>query len=148
MTHRLRSSSPPRPWRVLLRLFARLPHGDALLGDLDEEFYRHIIPERGPRRARLWYRAQVLKSIPPLSYVSVRPFMNKPPVKKGPRMQSFLRLGETRAAFALRRLRSWLKQLVTRWIGARDRILFTSRREWSDPSRSKQTGRARPRRIR
>jgi hypothetical protein len=41
--------------------------GDALLGDLDERFYR-IAREYSPGRARFWYWFQVIISLRPLAW--------------------------------------------------------------------------------
>ncbi len=45
-------------------LFAILPKAlrDPLMGDLQEEFYRDVIPRYGQARAQWWYRLQVVKS--------------------------------------------------------------------------------------
>ncbi len=41
------------------------PHQrDYILGDLAEEFQRHVLPQRGAVRAHLWYWQQVFRSIP------------------------------------------------------------------------------------
>jgi predicted permease len=37
---------------------------DVMLGDLDEEFARHVMPTRGRVRARAWYWRQVIRSMP------------------------------------------------------------------------------------
>jgi hypothetical protein len=37
---------------------------DYILGDLAEEFQRHVLPQRGAVRAHLWYWQQVFRSIP------------------------------------------------------------------------------------
>jgi len=37
---------------------------DVLLGDLDEEFERLVVPSRSHRRARGWYWSQVIRSLP------------------------------------------------------------------------------------
>lgn len=54
---------PDLPRRLLERL---LPPADrqAVIGDLDEEFRRHVAPARGARSAALWYWRQALLSIP------------------------------------------------------------------------------------
>ncbi len=57
---------PPRLSRAVLRQAARLTYAEALIGDLEEEFLTHRVPELGVFRARLWYRRQALRSLPPL----------------------------------------------------------------------------------
>lgn len=56
---------PPALAQALLRHLADPVRRDAMLGDLDEEFHDHVVPERGLRQARLWYWRQALKSLPP-----------------------------------------------------------------------------------
>ena len=48
---------------VLTRLLPG-PVGEALLGDLDEEYRTHVLAERGRLRAGIWYWRQVALSIP------------------------------------------------------------------------------------
>jgi hypothetical protein len=49
-------------------LEAALPpaDGEAIAGDLHEEFREHVLPARGPWLARWWYRWQVARSLAPL----------------------------------------------------------------------------------
>jgi len=54
----------PRLSRAVLRWVAGNAGASAMVGDLEEEFHEHILPERGPRKARAWYRRQALRSIP------------------------------------------------------------------------------------
>jgi putative ABC transport system permease protein len=56
-------SVPELASAILRRL---LPERDreAVLGDLIEEYHRHVLPERGRARARLWFWHQVLRSVP------------------------------------------------------------------------------------
>ena len=49
----------------ILRQLAGSTHGDAMVGDLDEEFHEHVVGERSLFAARMWYRAQVIKSLGP-----------------------------------------------------------------------------------
>jgi putative ABC transport system permease protein len=59
-------NSAPRPPRLASWCISRLRlqgDGDALLGDLEEEF-NHILGTRGAGSARLWYIRQVLVSLP------------------------------------------------------------------------------------
>ncbi len=58
--------SSPRLARWLVERAAGRVHGPALVGDLEEEFYDHILPTRGPTRAVLWYWGQALGSAGPL----------------------------------------------------------------------------------
>ena len=56
--------TPPRfPRRVLRRLVPREAR-DVLVGDLDEEFERHIAPTRSRLSAGWWYWREVVRSIP------------------------------------------------------------------------------------
>ena len=57
---------PPRIARALLDLLAGPADDGCLRGDLDEEFRRHVLPERGPGGAARWYWAQTLRSLPAL----------------------------------------------------------------------------------
>jgi putative ABC transport system permease protein len=59
--------NPPPGSRLAARVLGRIlaPRKlDYLLGDLLEEYRRHILPERGKIRATLWYWQQVVRSIP------------------------------------------------------------------------------------
>ena len=56
---------PPRLARWLLAVLLPADERHAVLRDLDDEFARHVSPERGPRAARAWYWRQVLGSIRP-----------------------------------------------------------------------------------
>ena len=56
----------PPPWsRAILRAFCRGDLRDAILDDLDEVYTREV-HARGVRRARWWYRGQVIRSVPSL----------------------------------------------------------------------------------
>jgi putative ABC transport system permease protein len=57
------SNRPPRIARWLLRRMLDGPARSAIIGDLDEEFARFIVPSRGRRKARRWYWQQTLTSI-------------------------------------------------------------------------------------
>ncbi len=56
-------ATPPRLARWLLRRALDGPARSAIVGDLDEEFARFVVPERGLRAARRWYWSQSLTSI-------------------------------------------------------------------------------------
>lgn len=58
--------------RRLLRWIAGPARADTILGDLDEELTAFQERERGARRARSWYRRQVLRSLAPLAWERVR----------------------------------------------------------------------------
>ena len=58
-----RTAVPPRLARWLLRRTLDGPARSAIVGDLDEEFARFILPQRGLRQARRWYWRQALSSI-------------------------------------------------------------------------------------
>ena len=60
-------TSRPRGSRLaaaILGVFLAPRQCDYILGDLAEEFQRHILPQRGALRAHLWYWQQVFRSIP------------------------------------------------------------------------------------
>ncbi|MGH9792478.1 MAG: ADOP family duplicated permease [Candidatus Acidiferrales bacterium] len=57
------SEQSPRLARGLLRLGLRGAAREAVMGDLEEEFHRHVLPEIGPRTARRWYWQQALHSV-------------------------------------------------------------------------------------
>lgn len=61
MSHKLQ---PPRLSRAVFRWFAGNESASAMVGDLDEEFHGHVLPQLGPAKARAWYRRQALRSIP------------------------------------------------------------------------------------
>jgi putative ABC transport system permease protein len=56
-------TAPPRLARWLLRRALDGPARSAIVGDIDEEFRRFILPERGAGKARRWYWRQALASI-------------------------------------------------------------------------------------
>lgn len=57
------SATPSRRGRRLLLWFLPKDQREHLPGDLDEEFFTIILPELGPRYAKLWYWWQVIRSI-------------------------------------------------------------------------------------
>ena len=57
--------NPPRLAKFVLLLVPK-KNREHLLGDLDEEFRTILVPEYGPRKARLWYWWHVTISIMPL----------------------------------------------------------------------------------
>lgn len=57
------SVSPPSVARWLLRRILDGAARSAIVGDLDEEFVRFVVPRLGIRRARRWYWRQTLMSI-------------------------------------------------------------------------------------
>jgi len=82
---------------LVLALFVPDEHRDYLIGDLAEEYHRHIIPDKGPVRARLWFWQQVIRSVG--SRMLVRNgFNNKHPKHKGEGIVSSL-LMDIRHAF-------------------------------------------------
>jgi putative ABC transport system permease protein len=56
-------AAPPRFARWLLCRALAGPARSAIVGDIDEEFGRFIVPERGLRKAKRWYWQQALASI-------------------------------------------------------------------------------------
>jgi putative ABC transport system permease protein len=63
MTTTSDSDRPPRLARWLLRRMLDGPARSAIIGDLDEEFARFIVPQQGLRRARRWYWRQTALSL-------------------------------------------------------------------------------------
>jgi hypothetical protein len=59
-------TSPPRLSAWLLEAALTASDRDAVAGDLWEEFTEHMVPRRGVRMARWWYRWQVARSLGPL----------------------------------------------------------------------------------
>jgi putative ABC transport system permease protein len=53
----------PRLGRLLLRLALRGEGCEYIVGDIDEEFSEHILPERGWLAAHAWYWSQVLRTV-------------------------------------------------------------------------------------
>jgi hypothetical protein len=60
--------TPPRLATWLLELTLPTVDGEALAGDLCEEYRAHIVPDRGLRQANWWYRRQVARSLAPLVF--------------------------------------------------------------------------------
>jgi putative ABC transport system permease protein len=58
-----RNSTPPALARWLLRRTLDGPARSAIVGDLEEEFARYMVPQRGIRAARRWYWRQAILSI-------------------------------------------------------------------------------------
>jgi putative ABC transport system permease protein len=56
--------TPPEIPRRLLRRLVPADVRDQLVGDLDEEFQRFVVPARSHARANWWYWRQVLRSLP------------------------------------------------------------------------------------
>ena len=63
MTADERSTAPPRLPRWLLRRALDGPARSAIVGDLDEEYARYVLPQLGPAAARRWYWRQAIASI-------------------------------------------------------------------------------------
>ena len=63
-------TQPPRFAEWLLAASAARTEGDAIVGDLCEEFRGYIVPQRGAFLARWWYRVQVARSIASLCFRS------------------------------------------------------------------------------
>lgn len=63
-------TTPPRFASWLLQAALPCRDGEAIAGDLHEEFHVHIVPARGVRAARWWYRWQVARSLAPLFFRS------------------------------------------------------------------------------
>jgi hypothetical protein len=59
-------SAPPRLALWILEAAVPTADGEAIAGDLGEEFAEHIVPARGAAFARWWYCWQVARSLAPL----------------------------------------------------------------------------------
>jgi hypothetical protein len=57
--------SPPQNFQYLLQLSAPRETHDAIVGDLEEQFWG-VVQTQGIRRAVWWYRLQVVRSLWPL----------------------------------------------------------------------------------
>lgn len=57
------SSHPPALARLLLRLFVRDAGREFVVGDLDEEYRRYVLPKTGRRLARRWYWWQAIRTV-------------------------------------------------------------------------------------
>jgi hypothetical protein len=66
MTNETTAVRPPRLAQWLVSASLAGADGEAVLGDLQEEFAAFIVPSRGTRAARWWYRGQVARSLLPL----------------------------------------------------------------------------------
>jgi hypothetical protein len=60
--------TPPRLACWLLEATLPAGTGNAVAGDLCEEFVEHVAPARGARAARWWFRWQVARSLAPLFF--------------------------------------------------------------------------------
>jgi len=56
--------NPPVLARRLLERFLPPTEREAIIGDIDEEFRRYVVPSRGAKQARFWYWRQAILSIP------------------------------------------------------------------------------------
>lgn len=93
---------PPRFARWLLRRILDGPARSAIIGDLDEEFARFVVPRLGWRKAGRWYWRQAFTSIAACSFGRAVP--NREPDEPLPRAREILQdtqgLGaDVRAAF-------------------------------------------------
>jgi putative ABC transport system permease protein len=58
-----RRDRPPRIWAGLLEWLLEETDAEAILGDLEEEYRETVVPRRGRRAARRWYRRMALDSL-------------------------------------------------------------------------------------
>jgi hypothetical protein len=65
------AASPPKAAKFMLLLVPRR-HREHLIGDLEEEYIAIVLPEYGPRKAKLWYWWQVIFSVGPLLWAQVK----------------------------------------------------------------------------
>ncbi len=98
--------SPPRLARWLLQWALTGPTRSAIVGDIEEEFARHVAPRLDPRSARRWYWRQTLLSIAACVRGPDAPDGGRARLKE-PRMSLSARFEEVRddAAGALRQMR-------------------------------------------
>ena len=89
--------TPPRLARALLRALLPPAERRVIIGDLDEEFHRDVVPARGMRTARLWYWRQVLSSAPYALHLRLLPALAHLPWD----VRYALRLWRRQPAFAL-----------------------------------------------
>ena len=64
----MNTQHPPRVAQQLYSAVLKKEDRDYVLGDLNEEFFRHVLPRRGRVGAHLWYWHQVARSIATLSF--------------------------------------------------------------------------------
>ncbi|MCH7490443.1 MAG: hypothetical protein IID05_07085 [Gemmatimonadetes bacterium] len=57
------SFHPPALARLLLRLFVQDAGKEFVVGDLDEEYRRYVLPKIGLRLARRWYWWQAIRTV-------------------------------------------------------------------------------------
>jgi putative ABC transport system permease protein len=98
--------SPPRLARWLLQWALTGPTRSAIVGDIEEEFARHVAPRLDPRSARRWYWRQTLLSIAACVRGPDAPDGGRARLKE-PRMSLSARFEEVRddVAGALRQMR-------------------------------------------
>jgi hypothetical protein len=65
------ANSPPRAAKFILLMVPRR-HREHVIGDLDEEYTAILLPEYGPRKARICYWWQVAISIGPLLWAQIK----------------------------------------------------------------------------
>ena len=66
------SAPPPRSAEFILSLVVSGEDCEAILGDLEERFRTRILPRYGLRKARFWYRVQVLRCLWPYVKAGLR----------------------------------------------------------------------------
>lgn len=90
------SDSRPLLGRLLLRLLIRGDAREFVVGDIEEEFFEHILPTLGRGAAKRWYWGQVLHSI--MSRASHETVRRKKPVQTGENLMATI-LVDIRYAF-------------------------------------------------
>ena len=88
---------PPRLARLLLRLLLPSTERHVVLGDLDEEYRRDVVPARGAAQATWWYWRQVLASSPHALALRVRPALRQVPGD----LRHAVRMARRKPGFAL-----------------------------------------------
>lgn len=105
--------TPPRLARAWLRLLLPASRRDVIVGDLDEEFVRHIAPRRSAFGARVWYWRQALGS----SRHALRLRHPRRARIDEPQRPAFFALSDLRFAARLARKRPGLTAGVTATLG-------------------------------
>lgn len=114
-------SSPPRFASWLIEVSLPNVDGDAIVGDLSEEFTEYIVPSRGLWFARWWYRWQVARSLAPLFFRS----WQRASVRRASAAMIGAAAVATMPATALLMLRSFVLQQVPLKTTAELSVAFT-----------------------
>jgi hypothetical protein len=100
--------TPPRLACWLLEATLPAGTGEALAGDLCQEYVEHVVPTRGEHAARWWFRWQVARSLAPLFFRS----WQRAPVLHASAAIAVAGLAATTPATLLLMLRTFVLQQV------------------------------------